>query len=55
MGAGAFGTNDCKKTYEELSARGVELKSPPSERPYGIEAILKDDSGNWFSMTQRKA
>jgi catechol 2,3-dioxygenase-like lactoylglutathione lyase family enzyme len=55
MGAGVFATNDCKKTYEELSAKGVTFDSPPSERPYGTEAILKDDSGNWFSMTQRRA
>jgi catechol 2,3-dioxygenase-like lactoylglutathione lyase family enzyme len=55
MGAGVFATNDCKKTYEELSAKGVKFQSPPSERPYGIEAVLEDDSGNWFSMTQRRA
>ena len=46
-------TDDCKKTWEELKAKGVEFAAPPQERPYGIEAILKDDSGNWFSMTQR--
>jgi catechol 2,3-dioxygenase-like lactoylglutathione lyase family enzyme len=55
LGAGVFATKDCKKTYEELSAKGVKFQSPPSERPYGIEAILEDDSGNWFSMTQRRA
>ena len=26
----------------------------PAERPYGIEALFRDDSGNWFSLTQRK-
>jgi hypothetical protein len=25
---------------------------PPAERPYGIEAIMRDDSGNWYSFTQ---
>jgi predicted enzyme related to lactoylglutathione lyase len=54
LGAGVLETADCKKTYEELSARGVEFVQPPTERPYGIEALLKDDSGNWFSMTQRR-
>jgi hypothetical protein len=24
-----------------------------AERPYGIEAVFRDDSGNWFSLTQR--
>lgn len=54
FGAGVLATADCQKTYEELSARGVEFVQPPAERPYGIEALLKDDSGNWFSMTQRR-
>jgi transcriptional regulator GlxA family with amidase domain len=22
-------------------------------RPYGIEAVFRDDPGNWFSLTQR--
>jgi predicted enzyme related to lactoylglutathione lyase len=52
MGAGVFDTEDCKATYEELKGRGVEFLSPPQERPYGIEAIFKDNSGNWFSLTQ---
>jgi hypothetical protein len=26
---------------------------PPTERPYGIEALIKDESDNWFSLTQR--
>ncbi len=54
LGAGAFHTADCRKTYEELSARGVEFKSPPEEKFYGVEAIFRDNSGNWFSLTQPK-
>lgn len=54
LGAAVFATRDCHKTYAELKARGVEFTSEPAERPYGIEAIFKDDSGNWFSLTQRK-
>lgn len=53
MGAGVFGTDDCRKTYEELRAKGVEFRSEPKERPYGVEAIFVDDSGNWFSLTQQ--
>ena len=52
LGAGDFETSDCKKTYAELKAKGVEFLSEPEERPYGIEATFKDDSGNWFSLTQ---
>jgi catechol 2,3-dioxygenase-like lactoylglutathione lyase family enzyme len=54
LGAGVFQTPDCRKTYEELKAKGVEFSQPPAERFYGIEAIVKDNSGNWFSMTQPK-
>jgi hypothetical protein len=31
----------------------VNFLSEPTERFYGIEATLRDNSGNWFSMTQR--
>jgi hypothetical protein len=34
-------------------ARGVTLLSKPTERFYGIEATFRDNSGNWFSLTQR--
>ncbi len=55
MGTGVFGTNDCQATYEELKAKGVEFISPPEDKFYGIEAMMKDNSGNWFSLTQQKA
>jgi catechol 2,3-dioxygenase-like lactoylglutathione lyase family enzyme len=54
MGGGVLQADDCLKTYEELKAKGVEFKGPPEERFYGIETLLKDNSGNWFSMTQPK-
>jgi catechol 2,3-dioxygenase-like lactoylglutathione lyase family enzyme len=52
LGAGAFHTDDCQTTYDELKSKGVEFVSAPAERPYGIEAVFKDNSGNWFSLTQ---
>jgi len=54
MGAGAFRTDDCRGDYETFRARGVEFVQEPQERPYGIEAIFRDDSGNWYSLTQRR-
>ena len=53
FGIGVFEADDCRKTYAELKARGVEFVSPPEEKFYGVEAVGKDNSGNWFSMTQR--
>ena len=54
VAGGVFETADCQKTYEELKAKGVEFSSPPTERFYGIECLMKDNSGNWFSVTQHK-
>jgi catechol 2,3-dioxygenase-like lactoylglutathione lyase family enzyme len=54
LGSGVFDTNDCRATYAELKAKGVEFMSEPKEQFYGIEATFKDNSGNWFSLTQRK-
>jgi predicted enzyme related to lactoylglutathione lyase len=53
IGGGLFATDDCRATHEELSAKGVEFLQEPAERPYGIEAVFRDNSGNWFSLTQR--
>ncbi|MDQ3862509.1 MAG: VOC family protein [Actinomycetota bacterium] len=54
FGIGVFETDDINGDYERLSKQGVEFVSPPEERFYGTEAIVKDNSGNWFSLTQRK-
>ncbi|MFD9225687.1 VOC family protein [Streptomyces sp. NPDC060064] len=54
MGAGVLATDDVHGDYEKLKARGVEFLQPPRERPYGTEAILRDDSGNWYSFTQQR-
>jgi catechol 2,3-dioxygenase-like lactoylglutathione lyase family enzyme len=54
LGIGVFETDDVHGDHERLSKAGVEFVSPPSERPYGTEAIVKDNSGNWFSLTQPK-
>ncbi len=51
---GVLETDDCRGDFERLRAAGVTFLQEPSERPYGIEAVLRDDSGNWFSLTQRR-
>jgi catechol 2,3-dioxygenase-like lactoylglutathione lyase family enzyme len=53
LSPGVLSTSDCRGDYDTLVSRGVEFLQPPAERPYGIEAVLRDDSGNWFSFTQR--
>ena len=51
-GAGVMRTDDVRATFKELSEKDVEFIQEPEERPYGIEALFRDDSGNWFSLTQ---
>jgi len=53
FGCGVLETADIARDYEELTAKGVRFQQPPQDRPYGKEAILRDDSGNWFSLVQR--
>ena len=45
-------TEDCQKSYEELSGRGVEFTEKPEDRPYGIDAGFRDPSGNSVRLTQ---
>ena len=57
MGKGFAGTvflttDDCRASYEELKARGVDFVEPPEERPYGIDAGFRDPSGNHLRLTQ---
>ena len=46
--------DDCRKTFEELSAKGVTFIQEPEERPYGVEALMRDNSGNWIVLVERK-
>ena len=55
FGFGVFECNDLRATYEELKGKGVEFTKPPTEEFYGYEALFKDDSGNWFSLGQKKS
>jgi len=54
FGFGVFECNDLLATYEEMKTKGVEFTKPPTQEFYGFEALFKDDSGNWFSLGQKK-
>jgi uncharacterized glyoxalase superfamily protein PhnB len=45
-------TDDCQRSYEELSAQGVEFTETPEQRPYGIDCGFRDPSGNSLRLTQ---
>jgi predicted enzyme related to lactoylglutathione lyase len=49
----SFECDDVQKTYEELSAKGVEFVMPPKTEPWGTAAIFKDLDGNQFVLSSR--
>jgi predicted enzyme related to lactoylglutathione lyase len=50
-----FNTDDCRASYEEFKARGVDFTQEPTEQPYGIDAGFRDPSGNQMRMVQEVA
>ena len=45
-------TDDCAASYEQLSARGVQFREAPEERPYGIDSGFRDPAGNSVRLTE---
>nr|WP_042196008.1 VOC family protein [Kibdelosporangium sp. MJ126-NF4]CEL22350.1 possible lyase [Kibdelosporangium sp. MJ126-NF4]CTQ89205.1 possible lyase [Kibdelosporangium sp. MJ126-NF4] len=45
-------TDDCQKTYDELSAKGVEFTEKPTKQPYGVDCALRDPFGNHIRITE---
>jgi catechol 2,3-dioxygenase-like lactoylglutathione lyase family enzyme len=54
MGGLGLRVDDCRKTYEELTAKGVTFLQEPSDRPYGVEAVMRDNTGNWLVLVEPK-
>lgn len=54
LSIGALATNDCRATYEQLRAKGVEFTEEPHERFYGIDAAFRDPSGNYWRLTETR-
>ena len=45
-------TDDCRRTYAELRAKGVEFIDEPVDRFYGTDVGLRDPFGNNLRITQ---
>src|SRR5690242_17533540 len=54
MGGLGLSVDDCHKTYAELSAKGVTFLQEPADRPYGVEAVMRDNTGNWLVLVESK-
>ena len=47
-----FTTPDCRATYDQLVADGVEFTQEPIERFYGTDCALRDPFGNPLRITE---
>jgi catechol 2,3-dioxygenase-like lactoylglutathione lyase family enzyme len=54
MGGLGLRVDDCRKTTTELAVKGVTVLQEPADRPYGIEAVIRDVSGNWLVLVEPK-
>lgn len=54
LGGVGLRVDDCRKTHAELVAKGVEFVQEPADRPYGVEAVMRDVSGNWLVLVEPK-
>ena len=52
LGGLGLKVDDCRKTFQELSAKAVTFLQEPAERPYGIEAVMRDNTGNWLVLVE---
>lgn len=46
------GTDNVQKEYEDFKAKGVELSSEPTQRPWGIDFVCKDLYGNMIDVIE---
>jgi catechol 2,3-dioxygenase-like lactoylglutathione lyase family enzyme len=46
--------DDCRATVEDLKTKGVQFLQEPVDRPYGVEAVMRDNSGNWMVLVERR-
>jgi len=46
-------TDDCKRDYELMKAKGVKFFDEPTEQVWGIEVVFEDLYGNLFDLVQR--
>lgn len=54
LSAVGLAVDDCRKTYQDLAGKGVTFLQEPADRPYGVEAVMRDNSGNWIVLVEPK-
>jgi catechol 2,3-dioxygenase-like lactoylglutathione lyase family enzyme len=46
-------TDDCKRDFKAMKARGVKFHGKPTAQAWGIEVVFEDLYGNLFDLVQR--
>ena len=47
-------TDDCKRDYKIMKAKGVKFFDEPTDQAWGIEVVFADIYGNLIDLIQRK-
>jgi catechol 2,3-dioxygenase-like lactoylglutathione lyase family enzyme len=47
-------STDCRKDYEELTAKGVQFTSPPEDLPWGVSALFVDLYGYAHNLVETR-
>jgi hypothetical protein len=48
-------TDNCQATYDKLRDRRVVFTEGPQEKPFGLQAVLKDLYGNSYALLEPDA
>ena len=46
-------TDNCRRDYQVMKAKGVKFNGEPTEEQWGIEVVFEDLYGNLFDLVQR--
>lgn len=49
-----LGSTDCRRDYEELTAKGVQFISPPEDVPWGVSAVFVDLYGYVHNLVETR-
>ena len=47
-------TDDCKRDYEAMKAKGIKFYGEPTKQMWGTEVVFEDLYGNLYDLVQRE-
>jgi catechol 2,3-dioxygenase-like lactoylglutathione lyase family enzyme len=48
-------TDDCRKDYAAMMAKGVKFRGEPEDLPWGVSAVFEDLYGNPYNLLEMRA